>query len=71
MLVQCLIVVASQAYPTTDLAVASVPTLAQWLPRTVDERLLPEFEQRFCLSPVSQDYRPETLALVDLVCVVT
>jgi hypothetical protein len=51
---QCIIVVASQAYPTTDLAVTNVPTLASWLPRAVDENLLPEFEQRFCLAPVSE-----------------
>lgn len=58
-LVHHLTLVAYQAYPTTDLAVASVPTLASWLPRAIDERLLPEFEQRFCLSPVS-DHKIET-----------
>ena len=37
------------AYPTTDLAVGDVQTLAGWVPQAIKERLLPEFESKFGL----------------------
>ena len=39
-----------KAFPTTDLAVAAVPSLCDWLPQVITQRLLPEFERKFHLS---------------------